>query len=183
MDCGRTPRKGLAGLWVSTIQSWRSNPQQCYQTTSMWGQMSKHLLPDSPSKSQKERAACTGAMTKPTVFAVCSYSAVVRRLSGCVDSSWIWKYGNYVMKAHRSEQQLGCFSRRSGSAHASIQSLCSLPFLSDLLHITIKMYVKRIFLLCYYKWSCYDWLSPIIIFHCTVFACFIFPACVHKVCI
>lgn len=47
-------------VWLARSLDNTKLEKQCYQTTSMWGQMSKHLLPGSPSKSQKERAACTG---------------------------------------------------------------------------------------------------------------------------
>lgn len=88
-------------LRVSTIQSWRSNPQQRNQTASMWGQMSKHLLPDSPSKSQKERAPCTGG---PRVVWPNRGVAVRSGCSSCSarDLVWLWmvKCGHGV-KAHR----------------------------------------------------------------------------------
>lgn len=67
--CGRTlPRKGLAGSESGQLerlgqQSLAALPNHIH----VWGQMSKYLLPDSPSKAKRELLALEAyGMTKPS---------------------------------------------------------------------------------------------------------------------
>lgn len=186
IDCGRTPRKGLAGSWVLTMQSWRSNPQQRYQTTSMWGQMSKHLLPDSPSKSQKESCLYWRPMygtTKPTV---CSSLVLCcgKTAFGLLSVRWCVALNRddmeMVVCGHDAKaQQIHTVTRRLQQAGRWCSCIDPVPllFLPHCLALW-KSWCEcgsMLFKLTKNKVTCYDCVSLIIIFHDV----FLHASCIH----
>lgn len=139
MDCGRTPRKGLAGSESrqykagEAILSSVTKPHPCGDK---WANNFCQILHQNPRK--KELPVLEAHVWYDQTDCLLFARTVAKRLSGC--SVWggvwlwmetIWKWGSVatVLKPNRSIQWPDGFSRRAGGAPASIQCLfpSSLP--------------------------------------------------------
>lgn len=128
MDCGRTPRKGLAGSESrqykagEAILSSVTKPHPCEDK---WANIFCQILHQNPRKKELPvlEAHVWYDQTEGLLFARAARAA--RRETLC-DSEW-WSAAT-AWKPTGSIQWPGGFSRRAGGAPASIQSLFPFPY-------------------------------------------------------